>query len=165
MIRAFIVFLILTGTALADPYTDTTSSSSEPYSPVVNIEAPPVVPEVVPEPILTEVEQYELLLRLKNDIDKINKDSAWLKYLKKKLNPNQEVESPVEPEVVLTEVEKYELLLKIKDEVDSFNNNNLWLEYLKTGKSVPLAVERNEPRTVRARKISRKQRRAIRKKD
>ncbi len=160
MIRVIIVFLILTGTALADPYTDTTSSS-DPYTPVVDV----AEPEVVPEPILTEVEQYELLLRLKNAIDKINKDSAWLKYLKKKLNPTLEVEPPAEPEVVLTEVEKYELLLKIKAEVDSFNNNNLWLEYLKTGKTVPLAVERNEPRTIRARKISRKQRRAIRKKD
>ncbi len=138
MIRVIIAFLIMTGTALADSYTPTT---------------------------LTEIEQYELLLRLKNDIDKINKDSAWLKYLKTQMESNLEVDPPVEEGIVLTETEKNELLLKIKDEVDSFNKNNLWLEYLKTGKTVPLAIERNEPRTVRIRKISPKQRRAVRKKD
>ncbi len=165
--RIIIVFLMLSGIALADPYTPTTSGSgSEPYTSTVSEPVvEPTEPEVVPEPVLTEIEQYELLLRLKNDIDKINKDSAWLKYLKARFKPELKIDPPVEEGVVLTEAEKYELLLKIKDEVDSFNKDNLWLEYLKTGKSVPLAVEQNEPRTVRARKISPKQRRAVRKKD
>ena len=74
-------------------------------------------------------------------------------------------EAVSEPKPILTDAERYELLLRVRDDIDKINKDNAWLEYLKTRITPPLAVEQNEPKTVKSRKMSPKQQRAIRKKD